>query len=95
MAGAGTVHAHGADVVTSDQVGAVTGNQVAVRYFRPDKFQIVSAGKDLTFGGGGQFNELDAQLSQFRQQDTPALAPLLQFDADNLTNFAEGRLVRK
>jgi prepilin-type N-terminal cleavage/methylation domain-containing protein len=52
----------------------------AITFHRPDKFQIISAGKDRTFGGGGQYDP-----------NAPTILSTA-FDRDNLTNFAENTL---
>ena len=48
----------------------------------PSKFQIISAGKDKKFGGGGRW--------PFRASDPVGITT--PYDHDNLTNFAERRL---
>jgi type II secretory pathway pseudopilin PulG len=50
-----------------------------IKFHRPDKYQIISAGRDQLFGNGGSYNPADP--------DT-----LTRVDKDNMTNFAGGKL---
>lgn len=52
----------------------------AVKWYKPDSFQIISPGKDGKYGAGG-----------FLPLPNDSRAPS-QEDADNLTNFSSGRL---
>jgi hypothetical protein len=53
---------------------------LAVSYYRPNSFQIISAGRDRTFGTGGLY-----------VQGTGATGVGVN-DRDNLTNFAQSTL---
>ncbi len=90
MAGAGTVHAHGADVVTSDQVGAVTGNQVVAPIQAPVNICGIAAavlgaagagcegGSEAQFEGfGGDFTSEDnVGLANGNQAYAPVQVPV-------------------
>ena len=74
-----------------------------IRYHRPDKFQIVSAGRDRVFGLGGHYLPSQPQNSPFASGPPLGLSPTdprydlngdsIVDDWDNITNFTGGRLV--
>lgn len=80
-----------------------TGPSLVIKYHRPDKFQLISAGRDRLFGIGGHYDPSNPQMSQWN----PAALPFadvgrpgnssspdrVQDDYDNITNFTEGKLV--
>ena len=90
VAGAGTAHAHGADVETSDQVGAVTGNQVVAPIQAPINICGIAAavlgaagagcegGSEAQFEGfGGDFTSEDnVGLANGNQVFAPIQAPI-------------------
>lgn len=73
------------------------------KYFRPDKFQLISAGRDRLFGIGGHYDPSNPQLSQWNpsaaamadvgRPGNPTNPDRVQDDYDNITNFTEGKLV--
>ncbi|WP_156037427.1 chaplin family protein, partial [Glycomyces tenuis] len=86
VAGAGTAHAYGPDVETSDQIGAVTGNQVVAPVQAPINICGVSAavlgtssagcegGSEATFGGPG--GDLTTQNNTGLVNGNQAYAPI-------------------
>jgi general secretion pathway protein G len=74
-----------------------------VKYHRPDKFQLISAGRDRRFGTGGHYDPARPQLSHWNpaasavadlgRPNNPGLPDRVQDDYDNITNFSEGKLV--
>jgi type II secretory pathway pseudopilin PulG len=66
------------------------GAEVMTTFHRPDKFQIISAGRDRFFGFRNSTVGLTGQYTAGQENPTVSV-----FDRDNLTNFSEGVLVPK
>jgi len=74
---------------------------VGVVYFKPDSFQIISAGKDKLFGCGGQYNASNPEASPFDFMNSSPFNPIPNVASveekkatfDNLSNVTSGRVV--
>ncbi len=66
--------------------GAQPGGRT--RFHKPDRFQIVSAGIDKAFGVGGPAPPPQGGPDP----NNPAIQDIFEFDRDNLTNFAGGKI---
>ena len=66
------------------QAGTASGvsGQSNIQFYKPDRYQIISAGRDRTLGSGGRYDPRNPE----QYLTNPA-------DHDNITNISEGRLV--
>jgi prepilin-type N-terminal cleavage/methylation domain-containing protein len=80
-----------------------TAPNLIIKYHRPDKFQLISAGRDRLFGIGGHYDPSNPQNSQWNpaagsladrgRPGNPSSPDRVQDDYDNITNFTEGKMV--
>lgn len=67
--------------------------RAAMTWWKPDSFQIISAGADGLFGIGGDFTRGDLNYAPQANQDVTGLTIYNRTpEKDNLTNLASGRL---
>ncbi len=65
------------------------------RFEKPESYQIISAGRDATYGIGGQYDNTPGSPSKLPVPDAACLSldpGVRKLEQDNLTNFAKGRL---
>lgn len=87
--GANAVYLYDCPLLTGNftpywQAGTASGSPGTsnIQFYKPDRFQIISAGRDRTLGSGGRFDPRN-----------PEQYLVNRADHDNITNVADGKLV--